>query len=119
MTDLVLRRPAALLIALLAAAGLAVGGLAVAAAADPATTLTDPYVPPPDTIVQVLGDAANGFEIQHYDGSWLYPPTDSEIMAECEEYDRPRRQFRCKVSNRTWLRDLADLSETTTYYRSW
>ena len=51
-------------------------------------THTDPYVPPADTIVHVEGDAANGFAIQHYDGSWHYPPTDSETMAECEEYDR-------------------------------
>jgi hypothetical protein len=113
MTELVLRRLAALLVALLA-----VGGLAAAATADTATTLTDPYVPPADTIVQVEGDAANGFGIQHYDGTWLYPPTDSETMAECEEYDRFKRRFRCKVSNRTWLRALAGFKETTTYYRS-
>lgn len=114
MTDLVLRRFAALLLALLA-----VGGLAATAAADSATSLTEPYVPPGDTIVQVEGDAANGFEIRHYDGTWLYPPTDSETMAECEEYDLPRRRFRCKVSSRTWFRALADMKETTTYYRSW
>jgi len=114
MSDLVLRRVAALLLALLA-----VGGVAVSAAADPAaTSLTEPYVPPADTIVHVEGDAANGFGIEHYDGSWTYPPTDSETIAECEEYDRPRRQFRCKVSNRTWFRALAGFRETTDYYRS-
>ena len=116
MSDLALRRVAALLLALLAL--LAVGGVAVSAAADPASTLTEPYVPPADTIVQVEGDAANGFGIQHYDGSWTYPPTDSETIAECEEYDRPRRQFRCKVSSRTWFRALAGFRETTDYYRS-
>jgi hypothetical protein len=113
MSDVVLRRVAAFLLALLA-----VGGLAVSAAADPSVTRTDPYIPPPDTIVQVEGDAANGFGVQHYDGSWDYPPTDSETMAECEEYDRWVRRFRCKVSNRTWFRALAGFKETTLYYRS-
>jgi hypothetical protein len=113
MSDLVLRRLAALLLALFA-----VGGLAVSASASPVATRTDPYVPPAETIVFVEGDAANGFGIKHYDGSWDYPPTDSETMAECEEYDRWVRRFRCKVSERTWLRALADFKETTTYYRS-
>ena len=118
MSKLVLRRLAALVIALLAVGGLAGGGLAVAAANEPTGRLVDPYVPPGDTIVLVQGDAANGFEIKHYDGTWLFPPTDSETMAECEEYDREIRQFRCKVSNRTWLRALGGFKETTRYYRS-
>ena len=113
MSDPFLRRLAALLLALFA-----VGGLTVSAAADPVATSTDPYVPPADTIVYVEGDAANGFGIKHYDGSWDYPPTDSETMAECGEYDRWVRRFRCKVSNRTWFRALAGFKETTTYYRS-
>lgn len=113
MSDLVLRRLAAFLLAVVA-----VGGLAASAAAGPSTTLLEPYVPPADTIVQVEGDAANGFGIMHYDGSWHYPPTDSETMAECEEYDREIRRFRCKVSNRTWLRALAGFKQTTRYYRS-
>lgn len=113
MSDLVLRRLAAFLLAVLA-----VAGLAASATAGPSTTMTEPYVPPADTIVHVEGDAANGFGIQHYDGSWTYPPTDSETIAECEEYDRWRRQFRCKVSNRTWFRALAGFKETTRYYRS-
>ena len=44
------------------------------------------WVPPDDTIVDISGDAANGFEIHHYDGSALFPPTDSEARAECNEY---------------------------------
>ncbi|MDZ5621984.1 hypothetical protein [Nocardioides bizhenqiangii] len=113
MSDFVLRRLAAFLLALLA-----VGGLAASATAGPSTTHTDPYVPPADTIVQVEGDAANGFGIRHYDGSWHYPPTDSETMAECGEYDREIRRFRCKVANRAWFRALAGFKETTRYYRS-
>ncbi|RHW27190.1 hypothetical protein D0Z08_11045 [Nocardioides immobilis] len=113
MSDLVLRRIAALLLALLA-----VGGLAASAAADPAATLTEPYVPPADTIVHVEGDAANGFSIEHYDGSWEFPPTDSETTAECNEYDRLVRRIRCRVSTRTWYRALAGFRETTDYYRS-
>ena len=44
------------------------------------------WVPPDDTIVEITGDAANGFEIRHYDGTSLFPPTDSEARAECSEY---------------------------------
>ena len=113
MSDLVLRRLAAFLLAVLA-----VGGLAASATAGSSSTHTDPYVPPAETIVQVEGDAANGFAIRHYDGSWHYPPTDSETMAECDEYDREIRRFRCKVSNRTWFRALAGFKQTTRYYRS-
>lgn len=113
MSDLVLRRLAAVLLALIA-----VGGLAASAAASPAATSTEPYVPPGDTIVHVEGDGPNGFGVEYYDGSWEFPPTVSESMAECEEYDRRVRQFRCKVSTRTWYRALAGFQETTDYYRS-
>jgi hypothetical protein len=84
--------------------GICMGGLgAVAMAA------VDP--PPGDTIVEVTGDAANGFEILHYDGTALYPPTDSEARAECGEYDARARRIRCRVEVRTWYRDLADLRQ--------
>ena len=104
------------LLVLLPVALLAGGGAATAA--DPATVVTDPYVPPPDTIVLVEGDAANGFGIERYDGSWEYPPTDSETIAECNEYDRFVRRLRCRVSTRTWYRALAGFKETTHYYRA-
>lgn len=112
MSSLVLRRLAAFLLAVAA-----LGALTASATAGP-TTHTDPYLPPAETIVQVEGDAANGFAIRHYDGSWHYPPTDSETMAECQEYHREIRRFRCKVSNRTWFRALAGFKQTTRYYRS-
>ena len=67
--------------------------------------------PPGDTIVEVIGDAANGFEIRHYDGSSLDPPTDSEARAECGEYDRRIDRVRCRVEVRAWYRDLADLRQ--------
>jgi hypothetical protein len=67
--------------------------------------------PPGGTIVEVTGDAANGFEIQHYDGTALYPPTDSEARAECGEYDKRIDRVRCRVEVRTWYRDLADLQQ--------
>lgn len=67
--------------------------------------------PPGDTIVEVTGDAANGFEIRHYDGTELYPPTDSEARAECGEYDRRVDRVRCRAEVRTWYRDLADLRQ--------
>ena len=63
--------------------------------------------PPGDTIVEVTGDAANGFEIHFYDGSALFPPTDSEARAECAEYDTRVARVRCRTEVRTWYRDLA------------
>jgi hypothetical protein len=124
MSERVLRRLAAFVLTLLALGGATVGGLSAAASADSSgssgssDSRVAPYVPPGDTIVLVQGDAANGFEIKHYDGTWLFPPTDSETMAECEEYDREIRRLRCKVSNRTWFRALEGFKETTRYYRA-
>lgn len=71
----------------------------------------DTAPPPDDTIVSVTGDAANGFEIQYYDGTALYPPTDSEAMAECSEYDTRVERVRCRTEVRTWYRDLSDLAQ--------
>ncbi|WP_404447971.1 hypothetical protein LG315_06490 [Microbacterium marinum] len=67
--------------------------------------------PPPDTVVQVTGDAANGFEILYADGSGLFPPTDSEALAECSEYDTRVERVRCRTEVRTWYRDLAVLQQ--------
>jgi hypothetical protein len=69
------------------------------------------WVPPDDTIVDIRGDAANGFEIHHYDGSSLFPPTDSEARAECNEYATRLARVRCRVEVRTWYRDLGDLQQ--------
>ena len=68
---------------------------------------SDVSAPPGDTIVEITGDAANGFEIRHYDGTELFPPTDSEARAECGEYDRRVARVRCRTAVRTWYRDLA------------
>jgi len=65
------------------------------------------WVPPDDTIVDIEGDAANGFTIRHYDGSSLFPPTDSEARAECAEHASRLDRVRCRVEVRTWYRDLA------------
>jgi hypothetical protein len=72
---------------------------------------TTTRAPAPDTIVAVTGDAANGFEIEFYDGTGLYPPTDSEALAECGEYDRRVDRVRCRTEVKTWYRDLADLQQ--------
>src|SRR6187402_1496312 len=88
--------------------GTCVGGFGAAALA-----AVDP--PPDDTIVEVTGDAANGFEIRHYDGTALYPPTDSEARAECGEYDVRVDRVRCRTEVRTWYRDLADLKQALTW----
>lgn len=86
--------------------------LVLAGAVLPASgSTTRAPAPAPDTIVAVTGDAANGFEIEFYDGSGLYPPTDSEAMAECSESDKRLDRVRCRVEVRTWYRDLADLKQ--------
>jgi hypothetical protein len=87
--------------------GICVGGAGVAAVA--AMAGVDP--PPGDTIVEVTGDRANGFEIRHYDGSEEFPPTDSEARAECSEYHARVREVRCRTEVRTWYRDLGDLKQ--------
>ncbi len=95
------------LLAPVAAAVLVGGGLGATAAM--AAGAGDE--PPGDTIVEVTGDAANGFEIQYYDGTGRYPPTDSEARAECSEYDTKVARVRCRTEVRTWYRDLADLQQ--------
>jgi len=65
------------------------------------------WVPPDDTIVKVTGNAEEGFGIEHYDGTALFPPTDSEARAECLEYDKRIQRVRCRTEVRVWYRDLA------------
>ena len=88
-------------------AGLTTVALVTVTGAAAAVTAT-----PPDTIVGVEGDAANGFGIHFHDGSAIYPPTDSEARAECGEYDTRRARVRCRTEVRTWYRDLADLQQS-------
>jgi hypothetical protein len=94
-----------LLLAALLAAGSAVGFAAASGSA------VGVMAPPGDTIVEITGDAANGFEIHHYDGTSLYPPTDSEARAECDEYAGRVARVRCRTEVRTWYRDLADTQQ--------
>ncbi|MGB0101936.1 MAG: hypothetical protein WBP61_16785 [Nocardioides sp.] len=82
-------------------------GICLGGATATALAALDP--PPGDTIVEVTGDRANGFEIRHYDGSALYPPTGSEARAECSAYDTRVARVRCRTEVRTWYRDLGDL----------
>lgn len=91
--------------------GLLVGLIGVATAAGPGRVAA----PPPDTIVAVEGDKANGFGIHYYDGSAIYPPTDSESRAECSEYDTRVARVRCRTEVRVWYRDLADLQQALAY----
>ena len=73
------------------------------------------WVPPGDTVVKVTGDAANGFGIYFYDGSEIFPPTDSESMAECSEYHAYVERERCKTEVRTWYRDLATMKRAVNW----
>lgn len=85
------------------------GGVGVGSAVAGSDGAAPTWVPPHDTIVKVTGNADDGFGIHHYDGSVLYPPTDSEARAECLEYDARRDRVRCRTEVRTWYADLADL----------
>ena len=89
----------------------AVAALAFVSGGLSAAALAVAEEPPGDTIVEVTGDRANGFEIRHYDGAAEYPPTDSEARAECSEYDTRVKRVRCRTEVRTWYRDLGDLKQ--------
>jgi hypothetical protein len=105
-----------LLIMTACAAGLlaGIGGVAVdRAEAD----VKSAWIPPGNTIVQVTGDAENGFGIHYYDGTEIFPPTDSEALAECSEYDTMRERVECRTEVRIWYRDLADLKRAITWAR--
>jgi hypothetical protein len=84
------------------------GGL-TAAVAHPAQRV---WTPPADTIVKVTGDKANGFGIFYYDGSSIFPPTDSEAHAECGEYSTRVERIRCHTEVRVWYRDLSQLKRS-------
>lgn len=73
--------------------------------------------PPPKTIVRVSGDAADGFGIHYFDGTADFPPTNSEALAECGEYDTQVERVRCRTKVRTWYYGLADQKATIHYYR--
>lgn len=85
--------------------------------ADLASADAAPDRAPRPVIVEVTGDAANGFEITYADGTGRYPPTDSEALAECSEYDTRVARVRCRAQVRTWYRDLGDLKASLAYVR--
>lgn len=99
--------------ALALALGLGAAGLA---SADEASR-SAPERPAPErpVIVEVTGDAANGFGITYAGGDSIFPPTDSEARAECLEYDTGIARVRCRVEVRTWYRDLGDLQRSLAY----
>ncbi len=101
------------LLALLAATLLAVLGYTAAGATGPDRAPREER----PVIVEVTGDALNGFEITRADGTQLFPPTDSEASAECGEYDRMRQRVRCRTEVRTWYRDLGDLQRSLAWVR--
>jgi hypothetical protein len=106
------RRPlAALVLALVAAVAaalLATGAVGAAA---------DGRAPAPDTIVRITGNPAEGFGIEHYDGSSTFPPTNTEALAECREYPAAVGRARCRVKVKTWYRDLVETKKALRYAR--
>ncbi len=87
-------------------AWLALAGLVLGLVGGTGVAFASELEPEPDTIVRVEGDAANGFGIHYYDGTSIYPPTDSEARAECGEYDTRVARVRCRTQVRQWYRDL-------------
>jgi len=99
-----------LILALLA--GLVAGVASMLWLATGASAEGDDWIPPPDTVVAVEGNKLDGFGIYYFDGSSIFPPTDSEAIAECNEYDKSWARVRCRTEVRTWYRDLGDLKRS-------
>jgi hypothetical protein len=110
-------RPSRLVAALVVAIGVVAGAVGLAGAGATGATRA-PAAFPGDTIVEVTGDKANGFEIYHLDGTALFPPTDSEARAECSEYDTRVARVRCRTAVRVWYRDLGDMKLALAYAHS-
>ncbi|MCW2795520.1 hypothetical protein [Nocardioides sp.] len=99
---------------LVAAVGICFGVAGLALATPHSAT----YIPPDDTIVDITGDPSNGFTIEHYDGTSISPPTDSEARAECSEYDTRVARVRCRSEVRVWYRDLGQFEVALDYAHS-
>jgi hypothetical protein len=99
------------LIGLMAALAVLITGGSLVWSADAA--VSDP--PPGSTIIDVSGDRDHGFVIEHYDGTVDYPPTLSEGVAECGEYDARVERVRCRTEVRIWLRELGHMEGALDY----
>lgn len=93
------------------------GAAAPSAPSAPSTPAAE-WVPPDNTIIRVEGNRYDGFGVFFHDGSAIFPPTDSEALAECEEYDTRIAVVRCKVEVRVWYRDLGQLRRALRYAHS-
>ncbi|GAB3865183.1 hypothetical protein GCM10028801_35260 [Nocardioides maradonensis] len=69
------------------------------------------------TIVDIRGDAANGFDVHHLNGTIDYTETISEALAECQGYDTVRARARCRGHLSTWYADLGKQQQTIRYYQ--
>jgi hypothetical protein len=118
MSHPAIRRATALLALLAGLLAGVVTALAVSPGAAAPSTPSYEWVPPDNTIVRVEGNRYDGFGVFFYDGSAIFPPTDSEALAECEEYDTRVAVVRCKTGVRVWYRDLGQLRRALRYAHS-
>lgn len=96
--------------------GLALSLAQPGSAATPSAPTTG-WIPPDNTIVKVEGNKLDGFGVHFFDGSAIFPPTDSESYAECEEYDTLVAVVRCRTEVRIWYRDLSKLKQSLQWAR--
>lgn len=69
------------------------------------------------TIIDVTGNAANGFALRRLNGRVDHPPTRSEARAECKEYRSKVKRVRCRVGVNRWYADLAVLRDSIDFYQ--
>lgn len=100
-SDRTLTRPLALLCGLLLGVTTIAGAAALGQQAAP--DLSD------SPIIAVEGDAGNGFSLHRLDGTSQHPPTRSESLAECGEYDAPIDVAVCEAEVETELAWIAQV----------
>ena len=95
-----------------------VGGVALGLGLSPSSAHTTPTQRLNGmTIVDIQGDAADGFLIHRLNGGIDHTETRSEALAECSGYATARARARCQGHLTTWYADLGTMQQTIRYYQ--